>query len=302
MSNLPTQFFGRKSFEDIKHVNEYNAEFWYARELMPVLEYSEWRNFNKVIEKAKKACIKSKNPIEQHFVDFNKKVELGLTTQREIEDYILSRYACYLIAQNGDSNKVAIAEAQTYFAIQTRKQELIEQLPEDEKRVYLRNQAKSSNKKLNKTAYEAGVRHMGTFHDWGYMGLYGWKRASQIKEKKNIKGDLLDHMGATELAANLFRITQTDDKLKKDEVNTEHQANQTHWQIGVKVRKTIEDIGGAMPEDLPPEEDIKKLEKRLKEKNQQAILQNKTKELPQQDADLGLFKEIEDQALNPDSN
>lgn len=260
-------------FEDIKHTDEYGNEFWYARELQPVLEYTEWRNFEKVIIKAKEACINAGSGVDNHFVDINKMVEIGSMTKRSISDIKLSRYACYLIAQNGDPHKSAIALAQTYFAVQTRRQELqdeFERLTEDEKRLSIRGELRKHNKSLAEAAKNAGVetpREYAIFQNKGYQGLYGGLGAKEIHERKGLKKSehILDHMGSTELAANLFRATQTDEKLRRDNIKDKSEANKTHYNVGRKVRETIEELGGTMPEDLPtPEKSIKKLEKNIK--------------------------------------
>ena len=254
-----------KRFEDIKKNNPEGFEFWNARDLMPLLGYDEWRNFKKIIIKARRVCKNSCQVIENHFVDVNKMIIIATGTVREttrtIEDYSLSRYACYLIAQNGDSSKVQIATAQTYFAVQTRKQEITEQLSGDRKRLFIRKEVKNQNKKLFDTAKQAGVNNFGKFNNYGYLGLYGLI-AEDIKKKKGIgKDDILDRAGSTELAANLFRITQTDEKIIKEEIIGEEKANTTHFDVGQKVRKTIEEIGGTMPEQIEPEKHIKEIEK-----------------------------------------
>lgn len=256
-----------KNFEEIKKIDEDGVEYWEARELMKILEYSEWRNFEKVIEKAKTACTLSQQNVIDHFVDINKMIIVGKGANREALDYKLSRYACYLIAQNGDSTKEPIALAQTYFATQTRKQELFETLTEDEKRLLTRDEVTDHNKKLFKTAKDSGVRNFGKFNDAGYLGLYGLTN-KQIQKKKKLGEDkLLDRAGATELAANLFRITQTDEqlniKLKAGRTIGELHASRTHFVVGGKVRKAIKDIGGTMPEDLQPQEHIEEVKKRL---------------------------------------
>lgn len=267
MSDL--EKYSNKTFESIKHINQYNFEYWTARELQIVLEYAKWDNFLKVIEKGKEACSNSKQDVADHFADVGKMVDIGSDTQREIDDLHLSRYACYLIVQNADPRKEVVALGQTYFAIQTRRQELSDQftqLDEDNKRLAIRNELKDHNKKLVEEAKKAGVEtslDYAIFQDYGYMGLYGGLKAKDIHQRKGLKKSqkILDHMGSTELAANLFRATQTEDKLRRDKVKGKVQANQTHYKVGIKVRETIEELGGAMPEDLPaPEKSVKKIE------------------------------------------
>jgi len=264
-----------KRFEDIKKNNPEGFEFWNARDLMPLLGYDEWRNFKKIIIKARRVCKNSCQVIENHFVDVNKMIIIATGTVREttrtIEDYSLSRYACYLIAQNGDSSKVQIATAQTYFAVQTRKQEITEQLSGDRKRLFIRKEVKNQNKKLFDTAKQAGVNNFGKFNNYGYLGLYGLI-AEDIKKKKGIgKDDILDRAGSTELAANLFRITQTDEKIIKEEIIGEEKANTTHFDVGQKVRNTINALGGTMPEDLPSTDNISSAKTRLRKANNKKI-------------------------------
>jgi len=261
-----------KDFEKIKHTDENGVEFWYARELMIVLEYKQWRRFEQVIERAKEACKNSNINIDDHFASVGKIVKAGATS-KNIGDIKLTRYACYLIAQNGDSRKKAIALAQTYFAVQTRKQEITrqeyEQLSEDEKRLYTRQNVKNKNKYLFNTAKLAGVKNYGKFNNYGYRGLYNGETAKDIAKRKGIsdKEDILDYMSSTELAANLFRITQTDEVLKNKNINNEDDACKTHHNVGQAVRQTIKRIGGTMPEDLPtPNKSTKQIEK---EKNKQ---------------------------------
>ena len=257
-----------KTFENIKHIDENGVEFWYARELMPILQYSNWQNFEKIINKAKISCENSGISVLEHFIDVSKLSKRANNAEIEIKDYKLTRYACYLIAQNGDSIKKVIATAQTYFAVQTRKQELTEKeytiLTEDEKRFYQRNLTKKGNYSLNQAAKKAGVKNFDKFHNDGYKGLYNGETADDIAKRKGLRyrEDILDNMGSEELAANLFRITQTESKLKKDNIHTEKEANKTHYNVGAKVRKTIKELGGTMPEDLPtPKKSLKQLEK-----------------------------------------
>lgn len=261
-------------FESIRHVNKYGQEFWYARDLQIALEYTEWRNFCKVIEKAKEACRGSNNAVSDHFVDVNKIVNAGATS-KDIGDIQLSRYACYLIVQNGDPRKKVIALGQTYFAVKTRQQELIENyenLSEDQKRIAIRQEMKEHNKMLVAAAKDAGVEttlDYAIFQNYGYMGLYGGLKASDIKERKGLKKsqDILDYMGYEELAANLFRATQTEAKLRRENIQGKQESNKTHFEVGKKVRDTIKDLGGTMPEDLPtPEKSIQQLEREQKKK------------------------------------
>ena len=253
------QQYNEKIYEKIKNINDYEQEFWYARDLQEVLEYKRWDKFYNVIDKAKEACKNSDIDVLDHFSDVGKMVELGSGSQREIEDIMLSRYACYLIVQNADSRKKVVALGQTYFAVKTRKQELLEdfeQLSEDRKRLAIRNELKEHNKNLVDAAKDAGVEtnlEYAIFQNQGYMGLYGGLKAKDIHNKKGLKKSqqILDHMGSTELAANLFRATQTEEKLRRDNVKSKENANITHFEVGAKVRKTIEELGGTMPEDLP---------------------------------------------------
>lgn len=264
--------YSEATFEDIKHIDEGGNEFWYARELQKVLEYKEWRNFSKVIEKAKEACKKAGNVEISHFVDVNKMVRGGVA-DIPVKDIMLSRYACYLIVQNSDPSKEVIALGQTYFAVKTRQQELIEQyddLTEDQKRLSIRKQMVEHNKSLVEAASAAGVKtsiEYATFQNHGYRGLYGGLDAKDIHKKKGLKKSqkILDHMGSEELAANLFRATQTDAKLRRDGMQGKDNANKTHFEVGQKVRQTIKELGGTMPEDLPtPEKSIKQLEREQK--------------------------------------
>ena len=256
------------SFEDIKHVDEYGNEYWLARELQKVLEYKEWRKFSRVIEKARDASNNSKFKVSDHFVQTDKMVGIGSKTSRSIDDYKLSRYACYLIVQNSDPRKEVVALGQTYFAIQTRKQELTEKeyviLTEDEKRFYQRNLTKKGNYSLNQTAKKCGVKNFDQFHNAGYKGLYNGETADDIAKRKGLRyrEDILDNMGSDELIANLFRISQTEQKLKRDNIQGDEKAKETHYEVGQEVRNTINRLGGVMPEDLPtPKKSLKELEK-----------------------------------------
>jgi len=257
-----------KDFESIKIIDEQGVEYWEARELMPLLGYVRWENFEPVIGKAKKACSNSGQIVDDHFRDVTKMIKIASGTikeaNREVTDYQLSRYACYLIAQNGDSRKKEIAIAQTYFALQTRKQEIAQQLEVSEKRLFIRGEVKQQNKNLFATAKKAGVNDFARFNNAGYEGLYGMNKA-KIQSKKGIgKDDILDRAGATELAANLFRITQTDEKIRNEEIKGDYKASQTHFAVGKKVRKTIKEIGGTMPENLFPEPHIKEIARQQK--------------------------------------
>lgn len=258
------------SFESLKVTNEQGGEIWLARQLGKVLDYSEFRNFLPVIEKAKKACENSNQAIADHFVEIHEMVDIGSGAKREFPSFALSRYACYLIVQNADASKTVIANGQTYFAMQTRRQELqdetgFQQLNEDQKRLMLRNELADHNKQLAAAAKDAGVESgldYAIFQNHGYKGLYGGLDNKGIHQHKGLKKSqkILDHMGSTELAANLFRATQTEDKLKRDEVSNKTQANRTHFEVGAKVRETIQELGGTMPEDLPkPEKGIPQL-------------------------------------------
>ena len=272
--------YNESIFESIKHINEYGDEFWYARELQTVLGYKQWRRFYDVIERAKIACENSDYEVSDHFADVGKIVRAG-ATNKDIGYIKLTRYACYLIAQNGDSRKKAIALAQTYFAVQTRKQEITrqeyEQLSEDEKRLYTRQNVKDKNTYLFDTAKSTGVKNYGKFNNYGYRGLYNGETAKDIANRKGIsdKEDILDYMSSTELAANLFRITQTDEVLKNKNINNEDDACITHHKVGQAVRQTIKKIGGTMPEDLPtPTKSAKQIEK---EKNKEIAFKDNKK-------------------------
>ena len=262
--------YSDETFENIKHINEYGQEFWFARELQEVLQYSDWRNFQNAVFKAMEACQNSGNQISDHFGDVTKMIKLGKNAHRQIQDYALSRYACYLIVMNGDPQKEIVAVGQTYFAVKTRQQELIEEydrLSEDQRRLAIRREMKEHNKSLAEAAQMAGVDtnlEDAIFQNCGYQGLYGGLGAKEIAARKGLKKsqNILDHMGSTELAANLFRATQTDEKLRKEHIQGKEAANRTHREVGEKVRQTIKELGGTMPEDLPtPDKSIKQLER-----------------------------------------
>ena len=248
-----------KGFEDIKHVMGDDSEFWYARELSSALEYAEWRNFSKVIDKAMLSCKNSGFNVDDHFVEVNKMIEIGKGAKRNSLDYKLTRYACYLIVQNGDPRKEVIALGQTYFAIQTRRQEVADyfnQLDEINKRLVVRGDIKQWNQMLAEAAHNAGVitnEEYATFQNSGYIGLYGGLAVTEIHKKKGLKDKdkILDFMSSTELIANLFRISQTEEKLIKDKITNKEKANEAHFIVGSEVRKTIKRVGGTMPEDLP---------------------------------------------------
>ena len=267
--------YSEETFESIKHVDEYGYEFWYARELQSVLEYTEWRNFQKLIEKAQTACENSDMAVDECFVEVNKTSPMPNGGVKLIDDYILSRYACYLIVMNGDPRKEVIAVGQTYFAVKTRQQELIDhydELSEDQKRLAIRKEMIAHNKSLAEAAQMAGVeagRDFAIFQNKGYQGLYGGLGVKEIHERKGLKKNekILDHMGSTELAANLFRATQTDEKLRRENIRGKEKANQTHYEVGRKVRQTIAELGGTMPENLPtPEKSIKQIESEQKKR------------------------------------
>lgn len=259
MTNEITVNSLNKNFESLKKVDKNGIEYWYARELMLILGYPKWEKAEEVIGRAAAACINSGQDVDNHFHQAVKMVQIGSNTIRKVSDWKLDRYACYLIAQNGDSNKQEIALAQTYFAIKTRQQEIFEQLSQDNKRIFIRGEVTAENKKLFSTAKRAGVTKFGSFNEAGYQGLYGLPLAD-IENKKGLKkGELLDRAGTTELAANLFRITQTDAKIRKDGIRGDEQAAKTHFMVGGKVRQTIKDIGGTTPENLPSERHIREL-------------------------------------------
>lgn len=250
------------SFEEIQQIDyETGREFWSARELSPLLDYEEWRNFSGVISKAKTSCQQSGADVNYHFVDVNKMIRTGKGAERSVADVELSRYACYLIVQNGDPKKPKIALGQTYFAIKTRKQELFEQgnikeMPENQKRLALRGELLHHNKSLSAAAKDAGVETQSEhaeFHDSGYQGLYGGLRARDIHARKGLGANqnILDHMSSTELAANFFRVTQAEEKLRKDKITGAFRANEIHREVGKKVRQTMRELSGTVPEELP---------------------------------------------------
>lgn len=272
-------------FESIKNIDENGNEYWTSRSLWKILEYTEYRHFLPVIEKAKLACKNSGQKIEDHFEDILEMIVIGKGGERQVDSVKLSRYACYLIVQNADPSKKIVAQGQTYFAIQTRIAE-VQQMKEyqvlsteEEKRLFLRAELQTHNTLLAGAAKDAGVidsRDYAIFQNYGYQGLYGGMTAKDIHAKKGLKKSqkILDHMGSTELAANLFRATQTEEKLKRENIKGKQKANMTHYEVGAKVRQTIKELGGTMPEDLPTAENIKAVEKK-----KQKILDSDNKEL-----------------------
>lgn len=274
--NMPNLMrYSEETFESIKHYTGDGVEFWYARELQTVLEYTDWRNFQNAIFKAMEACKNSGYPIEDHFGDATKFTKIGGGNVRKISDYALSRYACYLIVMNGDSQKEVIAVGQTYFAVKTRQQELIEdydELTEDQKRLAIRGEMIEHNKSLAEAAQMAGItdpKDYAIFQNKGYQGLYGGLGVKEIHARKGLKKSqkILDHMGSTELAANLFRATQTDEKLRREKIRGKDAAGKTHYNVGRKVRQTIKELGGTMPEDLPtPKKSIQQIENEQRKK------------------------------------
>ncbi len=265
---------GQDVFEDIKQIDENGVEFWNSREFAKIIEYSDYRNFLKVVNKAAEACKQSNYDPDNHIVEFNDMIEIGKGAKRPAKSLKLSRYACYLIVQNADPSKEVIAQGQTYFAIQTRLQE-IKQMDEynvldteEKKRLFLRNELKNHNSQLAEAAHDAGVItgiDYAIFQNHGYKGLYGGLDAKAIHSTKGLKKNqkILDHMGSTELAANLFRATQAEEKLRRENIRGKQNANKTHYEVGQKVRKTIKELGGTMPEDLPTTESIKKVERKV---------------------------------------
>jgi DNA-damage-inducible protein D len=256
---------GISPFERIRRTNASGAEYWSSRDFAQVLGYSDYRNFEQVIKKAKTACFNSGHRIEDHFGEITEMVPIGSGAQRPLKIVLLSRYACYLIVQNADPSKEIVALGQTYFAIQTRRQELTDEATEEQRRLLLREEMKIHNVRLASTAKSAGVvepRDYAIFQDHGYKGLYGGLTSRDIHQRRGLKKSqqILDHMGSTELAANLFRATQTEEKLRRDRTSGKERANRTHFEVGAKVRKTIQELGGTMPENLPPAESIKRFE------------------------------------------
>ena len=266
MSNI--EKYSENIFESIKHIDQNGNEYWYAREFSKVLEYRDWRNFQKVVDKA---IISAKNSVSDNgdwVVEVNKPIKTGKGKEELIKDYKLSRYICYLIVQNADSSKEVVALGQTYFAVQTRKQELLEEynlLPEDDKRLKSRKEIRTGNRTLSITAINAGVKNLDKFHNAGYKGLYNGETADDIAKRKKLRyrEEILDNMGSDELAANLFRISQINQKLIRDNIKGEKDSNSAHYEVGKKVRKAIADIGGIMPEDMPlPNKSLKAIEKK----------------------------------------
>ena len=277
-------------FERIRHLDG-EREFWSARDLADVLGYTQWRNFEQAISRAIRACRTSGQDPADHFAETSKMVVIGSGARRNVKDYQLSRYACYLIIQNADPEKEIVALGQTYFAVQTRRQEvadaeILEGLNENQRRLYLRGQLADHNRNLSEAANQAGVvtaQDFAIFHDHGYMGLYGGLRAQDIHRRKGLKRGqhILDHMGSTELAANLFRATQTEEKLRRERITTKDGANVAHYQVGQVVRRTIQELGGTMPEHLPtPETSIKQLEAEERKRRMQAGLGQQMPQLP----------------------
>lgn len=276
MSDGQSPALGGESFEELKQTNEHGAEFWSARDIQPLLGYDQWRRFESAIKRAITSCEQSGNVCEHHFASAGKPITGGKGAVQVVTDYHLSRFACYLIAQNGDPRKPEIAHAQRYFAIQARRQELSDEHAADVERLELRRQASEEFKNLSGAARQAGVsnRMFGVFHDAGYKGMYGGLGRDAIKRKKGVpdKENLMDRMDSTELAANQFRMTQARDKLARDGVGTEQRAIQTHEQVGKEVREAIKRIGGTLPEHIPPAEPIKEVEKRLKQARPKLVL------------------------------
>lgn len=283
MSENEIMTYGKETFESIKHIDDIGQEYWLARELAKVLQYADWRNFENALFKAMDACKNSGFDVHSHFGGITNFTNIGAGKKRKVSDYALTRYACYLTVMNGDPQKPVIAAGQTYFAQKTRQQEIVdnfEQLSEDQKRLNIRHEIAEHNKSLAEAAQMAGVidsADYAIFQNKGYQGLYGGLGAKEIHERKGLKKSqkILDHMGSTELAANLFRATQTDEKLRREKVKGKLAAYSTHYSVGAKVRQTIAELGGTMPEDLPtPEKSIKQIETEQKK----AIKDGKSKE------------------------
>lgn len=258
-------------FERIRRLTDEGGEYWSSRDFAAVLEYGDYRNFESVIEKAKLACFNSGHRVEDHFVDVTEMVRIGSGADRPVKTVFMSRYACYLAVQNADPRKEIVALGQSYFAVQTRRQELEDERTEEERRLLLREEMRRHNTQLADAAKHAGVVEpvdYAIFQNHGYMGLYGGLKMGDIHQRKGLKKNqkILDHMGSTELAANLFRATQTEEKLRRDRIIGKTAANKTHQEVGTKVRRTIEELGGTMPEDLPTVESIKQLEKKRQKK------------------------------------
>ena len=273
VKNYELEQYSEETFESIKHINEYGQEYWLARELGRALQYADWRNFENAIFKAMDACKNSGVSLDDNFGEVTSFTKMNNDKPRKISDYALSRYACYLIVMNGDPSKSVIAVGQTYFAVKTRQQELIDnydQLSEDQKRLSIRNEMAAHNKSLAEAAQMAGIadqRDYAIFQNKGYQGLYGGLGVKEIHARKGLKKNqkILDHMGSTELAANLFRATQTDEKLRRENIQGKQAAYNTHYEVGKKVRQTIKELGGTMPEDLPtPEKSIAQIEREQK--------------------------------------
>lgn len=269
----------QKTFEELKQINQYGAEYWSARDLQPLLGYTQWRRFEDAINRAKTSCLQSGNAPDHHFAGAGKMITIGKGGERTVPDYHLSRFACYLIAQNGDPRKPEIAYAQKYFAVQTRRQEITDVLAADMERLELRKQAAEEFRALSGAARDAGVQNkmFGIFHDAGYKGLYGGKGVEDIKKLKGVdrKENLMDRMNTTELAANQFRMTQAREKLQKENIKGQERAIATHKKVGQEVRDAIKRIGGTMPENIPPAEHIKQVKKRLKTAKPRLQLEDK---------------------------
>lgn len=256
-------------FERAKRTSATGNEYWSSRDFSQILGYSDYRNFEQVIKKAKSACFNSGHRIEDHFVDITEMVGIGSGAKRQVSSIYMSRYACYLIVQNADPSKEIVALGQTYFTVQTRRQEISEQKLEEERRLLLRKEIKVHNVRLAGAAKETGIvkaSDYAIFQNHGYMGLYGGLTSGDIHRRKDLKKgqQILDHMGSTELAANLFRATQTEEKLRRENIKGKEKANRTHREVGAKIRKTIKELGGTMPENLPVAEDIRKIETKHK--------------------------------------